>query len=163
VAAPVELGRGAGGEDPQHRELVLARLEPAARQHADVAHDVAVGAAHRDGEVALERMVREERVRGEARDAARRVADHVALGDRLARGPGELVLEALGQQLAARPGGEHACALGGEQLGHVRHVRGEGGRQAARQRAQERRADGARRALCDRSQQVALIALGACW
>jgi hypothetical protein len=123
VPAPVQLGRGARGEDPQHRDLLLPRVDAGARDHADVADDGAVGAAHRDREVSVERVAHEEAVAGEAGDRAGRVADHVALGDRFARRAGELVLVALRQQVAAGPAGEDARA--GRRVGQLRDVRHE--------------------------------------
>ena len=44
LPAPLDLGRGARGEDPQHGHLVLGRVEPLARHHADVADLRRVGA-----------------------------------------------------------------------------------------------------------------------
>jgi hypothetical protein len=163
VPAPLELGRRTRREDAQHGELPVAGIEPAAREHADVADDRTVAGAHRHREVALQPVPAEEAVAREACDAAAWIADHVALGDRLARCAGELVLVALGEQLAAGPAGQDARAsgrIGSGQLGDVGDVGDERGREAAGERAQERGADRAGGALGDRAQQVTLIPPG---
>ena len=80
VAAALQLGRGARGEDPQDGELLLAGVEPRAREHADVADVAPVGAVHRHGEVAVEPVADEEPVAREAGHRAGRVADDVARG-----------------------------------------------------------------------------------
>ena len=165
VAAPLELGRRARGEDAQDRELLLARVDLRAREHADVADRRAGGAVHRHAEVAVEPVADDEGVAREAPHGARRVADDVDALDRLAGRVGERVLVALGQQLAARPAGEDAGArrgLGVGELGDVGDVGRERGGEAARERAQEGGADRAGGALRDRPEQVALVVRGRC-
>ena len=54
VAAAVQLGGGAGGEDLQRVQLARRRVQGAERDHADVADRAAVGAAQGDREVAVE-------------------------------------------------------------------------------------------------------------
>ena len=64
MAPALELGGRAGGEDPQHGALLLARVQATAREHADVADERARGVAHRHREVALEPVTGEEAVGG---------------------------------------------------------------------------------------------------
>ena len=106
VAAALELGGGARGEDAQDRELLLPGVHLGAGEHAHVADRRALGPVHGHAEVAVEPVADDERVTREAPHGARRVADDVDALDRLARRVGQRVLVALGEQIAPGPARE---------------------------------------------------------
>jgi len=141
VAAALDLGAGARGEDAQHGDRLVPRVELARGHDADVAQPVAVGATDDDREVALEAVARDERVGREHRGRPAADGDDVPAAGQLARRTGDPEVEALGQLDPVAPvRGQHACPfpralldLGREgdvrvqRLGHVVHERAQQG------------------------------------
>src|SRR4051812_41050832 len=111
VAAALDLGGGAGGEDAQRGDLVLARVEMAVREDAEVAEARTVDAAKGDAEVALEVVAVDERSGAEALAGTVGQRHDVVVGE-LAGRAGQLVLRALRQPCPTpRPRGDHPGAL----------------------------------------------------
>jgi hypothetical protein len=157
VAAALDLGAGARGEDAQHGDRLLARVERAGGHHPEVAEPAAVGAAHDDREVAVEPVLADEAVARERLARAGGDRDHVAVGGQLARRVGEREALALGQlDPAAAVCGEHARLLPGAflDLGRERDLGVERLGDVAHERAQEGGADGRGGAGRDRAQQI---------
>ena len=159
VAAALDLGGRAGGEDRQRGELVLARVDPAAGEDAEVAEVDAADAAHRDREIRLEVLARDDRAGRQVRPDSLGHGDDVLLEHLRADGPGEVVLRALREPCgAAVPGGDDADTprRRPDALRDERDLGVEGLGDMVRERAQERLADDARRPGRDRPQQVPL-------
>src|SRR5256885_8165351 len=110
MTAALHLGRGARGEDEQRSELLVRCLEPALGLHADVPEPLPVGAAQHDREIAIEPILRHQRIPGEALAHPIREGDHVALERERARRACERELDALSERVrGARPRRERAA------------------------------------------------------
>ena len=123
VAAPLELGRGARGEDPQRGELLLVGVHRRPGQHAEVADVPAVEAPQWHREVAVQAHLDDHLARREALAQSDRVRDQIAVADLGARRALEAVLHRLGEP-AALPAGEEpsVVAVLGDDLGDERDV-----------------------------------------
>ena len=156
LVAALELGGGAGGEDPQGGDVLLAGLHRAGVEHGDVAEVHVLGGAQADREVALEAELDCRRVVREALGQRLRERHPRVLGDDGAGLALGVVLERLVHEGAVVPADERAHVLSGgivglgdqDELGRERlgDVAGEA--------AQELLAHRARGACGDRGEQL---------
>ncbi len=163
VAAAVELGGRAGGEDLQRVQLARLRVHRAGRHEADVADGAAVGAAQRDRQVAVEAVRVEERVVRIA--PARAVADEqqvARVGVLAGRAP-QQELVALAQLHPGHVGGGDRARVARPVLDQLRDERDVGLQRVlelVHEPAQEGGADDQRGAGGEAAEQVALADLG---
>ena len=163
VAAAVELGGGAGGEDLQRVQLARRGVQRAGGDQADVADRAAVGAAQRDREVAVAAVRVEEAVGGVAQAGAAADEQQVGLVGVLARRALERELVALAQVHPGREGGGDRARVARtvlDQLGDEGDLGVQRALELLHEPAQEGGADDARGACGQAAEQVALADLG---
>ena len=163
VAAAVQLGGGAGGEDLQRVQLARRGVQGAERDQPDVPDRAAVGAAQGDREIAVAAVGVEEAVGGVAQPGAAAHEQQVGLVGVLAGRAGERELVALAQRHARLVrGGDRARVAGTvlDQLGHEGDLGVQRALELLHEPAQEGGADDARGPCGEAAQQVALADLG---
>ena len=148
----------------QRRDLVVAGLDPPAREDAEVADVRPADPAHRDREIAGEVGPVDQRPRGQQRVRADGVRDDVMGAGEVARRTREVVLRADRQlRPAPGPGRDDPGSPGSvvQRLRDERDLRIEGLGDVVRERAEEGLADDSGRAGRHHPQQVALTGNGA--
>src|SRR5437763_9649148 len=110
MTAALPPGRGTRGEDEQRGEPLVRGLEPALGLHADVPEPLPVGAAQHDREIAIEPVLRHQRIPWEALAHSIWEGDHVALERERAWRACKGKLEALSERVrSARPRRQRAA------------------------------------------------------
>ena len=164
MAAALDLGAGARGEDPQDRELVLVGPDRLRGHQRDVGDVLLAGARQRDAEVGVQSEVADVAIaRIGLAGPLGQDEQPLALDGRARHRVVHVELVALAQLDAVLPRGEHAHATRGgrrEVLADERQLGVVGGGEMADHRAQEGVADDAGRAGREATQEVAVARAG---